>query len=113
MKVYLKTCYIKTGYIPSSLGFGSELEQKQEIIIREVDESEIKPGHAKLIGHWREPSFRNLCIVLLGENYTKKILELTCRCGGKIKSIQDMHDHWQRGHFDVPIYEEINRGNYV
>ena len=75
----------------------------------EVDKSELKPGHAKLIGQWREPSFGHLCISLLGNDYAKgyTTMDLMCRCGGKIKSVQEMHDHWQRGHFDVPIYEEI------
>ncbi len=108
MKVYLK--YIKRT-MEVNLTDGRTIKEPcmPTACIEEVDESELQPGHAKLIGQWREPSFRNLCTALLGEDYAKGFvtLDLTCRCGDKIRSIQDMHDHWQHGHFDVPIYEEI------
>lgn len=88
--------------------------------IIEVDESEIIPGKAKIIGYWRDPSI---------EAFKKRVnIEAgdVCPCGhvflnyeSREMSIQEyeqiarpyfpgqIYRCWIAGHFDIPIYKEI------
>lgn len=96
MKVYLKDV---------------KLHNPNSELVQEVDESEIIPGYYKLIGHWRDPSFeifklkfmRNLAL-----SHKELCAETICSCGKSITiDDEELYDHWQRGHFDVPIYEAV------
>lgn len=32
---------------------------------------------------------------------------VACNCGSMIHSVQTLREHWQQGHFDKPVYQEI------
>lgn len=32
---------------------------------------------------------------------------IQCNCGSIIQTIQGTREHWQQGHFDTPVYKDI------
>jgi hypothetical protein len=119
MKVYLKHI-VRITEVETMDGRVINESCQPTLCIEMIDGTELKAGHAKLIGQWREPSFEIFADNKIQESHKLPVFIDTtgqsgnspgwvifCGCNDAIYDRKALFDHWQRGHFDVPIYEEI------
>lgn len=72
---------------------------------KRVSDKEISPTEHKLIGTFRDPSFKTYLERVFGKGGLKGII--MCSCGRALHTIEATYLHWQQGHFDELIYEKI------
>lgn len=71
---------------------------------REVDESVIDKTKHIFIGTFRHPSFAAFRETL-GKPGSYDAVE--CTCGHGLWTVEEAHEHWLLGHFDIPVYQTI------
>jgi len=64
-----------------------------------VEEKIIDPTKHKFIGMFRTPS----------QPYSPGADVYNCPCGWNLETVNGVHEHWSKGHFDTPQYVSIVR----